>query len=67
MRMSPPARLSRLFLDLPDPAEGAGEDEEGTYRGRRGSASECIGEKRLRIVVQPTATFSMHFFLPSYE
>lgn len=29
--MSPPARLSRVFLDVADPVEGAEEDDEGTY------------------------------------
>lgn len=44
MRMSPPARLSRVFLDVADPVEGAEEDDEGTYGGRRGCAGESKGK-----------------------
>lgn len=44
MRMSPPARLSRVFLDVADTVEGAEEDDEGTYGGRRGCAGESMGK-----------------------
>lgn len=47
--MSPPARLSRVFLDVPDPVEGAEEDDEGTYGGRRGCAGESMGKVDVKL------------------
>lgn len=43
MRMSPPARLSRVFLDVPDPVEGAEEDDEAKGGKTNGAVRTVSG------------------------